>query len=485
MIIKNDPEEIRNYLTDASNFKGFCEAVYFPESTEDIVEILKYANKRLTPVTVSGNGTGLTGARVPLGGIVISTEKMNSIIHINPEYKYAITQPGVLLSTFQNECKKINLLYPPDPTERNCFVGGTIATNASGEKTFKYGATRNFVLGLEVVLANGEILFLERGKNIAKDYSIRLVCNSGYKYNINLPEYEMPSTKNAAGYFCKKNMDAIDLFIGSEGTLGVITKAKLKLINSTGKVLSVVSFFENEKDALYFIEEAKKKSVSNYSSGLIDALALEFFDSNSLEFLREDYPIIPKNAAAAVWFEQEINNTNENFALESWMNLLNDFNSIDNWFASSEKESGEIQNFRHNISAKINDYISKNNLRKLGTDVAVPDEDFLRFYFYSKKTVEDANLNFVAYGHFGNSHLHLNILPENEDEYILGKKVYSAICNEAIRLKGTVSAEHGIGKLKKEYLLMMFGKDVIDKMKNIKRTLDPNLILGRGNLFDI
>ena len=156
MIIKTSPDEIQNYLVDASNVKGYCDAVYFPENKDDVVQIIVEANQKKIPVTVSGNGTGLAGARVPEGGVVISTEKMNKILEINEAELTATVQPGVILSDLLNLVKEKKLLYPPDPTEKNCFIGGTVATNASGEKTFKYGPTRNYVIELEIVLPDGE-----------------------------------------------------------------------------------------------------------------------------------------------------------------------------------------------------------------------------------------------------------------------------------------------------------------------------------------
>ncbi len=150
MIIKTEQDEIQNYLIDASNTKGFCEAVYIPENVSEMAGIIKEANEKKHSVTISGNGTGLTGARVPKGGIVISTEKLNKIIEINLEEKFALVEPGVLLSELQDAVNSKGLLYPPDPTERNCFVGGTVATNASGARTFKYGPTRNYVEELEI-----------------------------------------------------------------------------------------------------------------------------------------------------------------------------------------------------------------------------------------------------------------------------------------------------------------------------------------------
>jgi D-lactate dehydrogenase (cytochrome) len=490
MIIKTSPDEIQNYLSDASNFKGFCDAVYFPENEYEISEILKEANSKNIPVTVSGNGTGLTGARVPQGGIVISTEKMNAVLEINKEQLYAVVQPGVLLSEFQEELKKQNLLYPPDPTEKNCYIGGTVATNASGEKTFKYGPTRNYVIELDIVLPDGDLLKLVRSSNTADGYTLFIKTGSGKIINIELPEYKMPSTKNAAGYYCEKDMDVIDLFIGSEGTLGIITKIKLKLVLQPEKVISCVVFFKNEQDALNFIAKGRDISLNSRlspDSRSIEALALEYFDERSLIFLRGDYMQIPACAKAGVWFEQEITDGNEDTFFEEWISLINEFHGDEEsaWFAVTEDDKRRIQEFRHSISAKINEFIAKNNFKKLGTDVAVPDDKFEELYFYSQKLVEAKGLDFVIYGHAGNSHIHLNMLPKNGEEYNTGVTLYREICKKAIELGGTVSAEHGIGKLKTDYFILMYGRETINKMIGLKRILDPNMILGRGNIFNI
>ena len=228
MIIKTNPDEFENYVVDASNFKGNCEAVYFPETIDEIVSIIKEANTNKTKVTIAGNRTGLTGACVPQNGIVIATDKLNRILEINSEKFYAVVEPAVLLSDLQKEFKAQNFFYPPDPTETNCYIGGTVATNASGAKTFKFGPTRDYVIGLQVVLPNGEVLDLERGKQKANRYNLTLTTQSGKNISLEIPDYTFPAVKNASGYFVKKDMDAIDLFIGSEGTLGVITKIKLR-----------------------------------------------------------------------------------------------------------------------------------------------------------------------------------------------------------------------------------------------------------------
>lgn len=488
MIIKSDQSEIQNYLKDASNTSGYCDAVYYPENVSDVVRILKEANSNQNKVTVCGNRTGLTGASVPKGGIVLSTEKMNKILEINKEEKYAIVEPGVMLSDFLEILRCDNLYYPPDPTELNCFIGGTVATNASGSKTFKYGPTRNFVLEIEVVLPTGETMTINRGETFANKNILTLKTDAMTSYKIEVPYVRSVLTKNAAGYFCKENMDAIDLFIGSEGTLGVISRIKLKLLNAPENILSSVIFFTSEVDGLIFIEKSRNISYQTREKNIdnsIDALALEFFDKNALDFLRDDYKNIPQKAESAVWFEQEYFEDENDQITEQWMDLIveNKGDLENSWIAMNEKDKSKFQEFRHRISTKVNEYISSNNYRKLGTDFAVPAEALKDFYFKIKKDVIASGLDFVIYGHFGDSHIHLNMLPKNPEEFDNAKNLYSEMCNYAIEKGGTFSAEHGVGKNKTHFLIKMYGEKVVKEMFRIKKTLDPNLILGYGNIF--
>lgn len=488
MIVKTKIDEIENYLVDASNTKGFCDSVCFPETVEDIVQVLKEANLKNIPVTVSGNRTGVTGAGVPASGIVISTEKLNKVIDVDEQNRCAVVQPGILLSDLEEAVKEKNLFYPPDPTEKSCFIGGNVATNASGARTFKYGSTRDYILGLEIVLPDGELLTLKRNEIFAKDFYSTLKTAAGKIIKLELPDYKMPPTKNAAGYYCKKSMDVVDLFIGSEGTLGIVTKIKLKLLSLPLNEISCILFFNSEKNALQFSTEARNESFQSRklnSANTIDAVALELFDGNSLNFLRDEFSNIPANAKAAIWFEQHCN-SDEEALLEKWINLFlkYDGKEYEAWFAMTEKDKEQIINFRHAISVNVNEYITKNNFRKLGTDAAVPDDKFIDFYYAIKNEVEKEKLNYVIYGHAGNSHLHLNMLPKTEEEFEKGKLLYKSICKKAIKLGGTFSAEHGVGKNKREYLVEMYGEEKVNKMRLLKKALDPNYILGVGNIFE-
>ncbi|HSW55380.1 MAG TPA: FAD-binding oxidoreductase [Ignavibacteriaceae bacterium] len=488
MITKTEQNEIQDYLKDASNTIGFCDSVVYPENTNDVVAILKRAYDEKTKVTVCGNRTGLSGGSVPNGGIVLSTEKMNRILEINEEEKFAIVEPGVLLSDFLKELKPKKLYYPPDPTELNCFLGGTVATNASGSKTFKYGPTRDFVMGIEIVLPTGDLLVLERGQNFAQKFDLSITTTNQKRIELKIPSVKSLPTKNTAGYFCRESMDAIDLFIGSEGTLGILTKLKLKLLPAPQMVLSAVIFFNSEDSGLNFIEESRNDSYNsrkNKSHFAIDALALEYFDKFALDFLRDDFPNIPPDAESAVWFEQEVDEDSSNQITDLWINLVEKhYGDLEHsWIAMNEKDKLKFVEFRHRISTKVNEFISSRNLRKLGTDFAVPNKELKNFYYQLKNDVNKAGLDYVIYGHFGNSHIHLNMLPKNPEEFETAKKLYNSMCLSAIKSGGTFAAEHGVGKNKKALLYELYDEKVMSEMWKIKQILDPNLILCGGNIF--
>ncbi len=489
MIIKKDKSEIESFFVDAANYKGDCSAVYFPENETEIIKIVKDANSKNEKITIAGNGTGLTGARVPEGGIVISMSKLDKVLDINSDIKYAILQPAVILRDFQNLVSENGLFYPPDPTEQDCFIGATIATNSSGAKSFKYGATRNYVLELRVVLPTGELLSLKRGKHFADGKTLKLTTESGLPIKINLPNYSIPKVKHTAGYYTKENMDAIDLFIGSEGTLGVITEIKVKLLNKTENLISGILFFTDEANALDFVDDARAESIKHRATKdeiEINARGIEFFDYKSLQFLKNDYPQINDKHQVAIWFEQETTSETEDVLLEKWMNLMEKYSAdIDNsWFAVDNSELEKFKNFRHAISSKVSEFIAKKGLRKVGTDTAVPINNFRKYYNEIIASVKTSGLNYICYGHIGDCHLHLNMLPENEAEFLEAKELYKMFCKRAVKFGGTISAEHGIGKMKRDYLFDMYGEENIKQMAKIKKTLDPNKLLGIGNIFD-
>ncbi len=493
MLIKANPDEIQSFLSDASYMRdGHADRVVLPESAEEVAEALAGANRVRTPVTVSGAGTGTVGGRVAFGGIVLATDKLNrikAIVHEENGGGYAVAEAGVILSDFQRAVESDGLLYPPDPTERGCFLGGTVATNASGARTFKYGPTRNYVRRLKVALASGELLELRRGEIRADAHrSLRIPLSSGRILEAQLPSYRMPATcKNATGYFVAPEMDAIDLFIGSEGTLGVICEVETKLVPRPEGLLSGVVFFETETDVLAFAAEARVRSLKNRDSdGLsgVDARALEFFDNESLNFLREKYPTVPENAVGAIFFEQETKSTNEESVLIEWMELLEKHHAFsDSWFATNEQDQGRLREFRHQLPVLMNEWFARYSQRKVSTDMAVPDAEFPGMFRLYQDTLRASSLRYTIFGHIGDNHVHVNILPRDDAEGARARELYVQFLKHAAAVGGTLSAEHGVGKLKRDYLRLFYSDKDLREMAALKSVFDARGILGRGNIF--
>lgn len=497
MQVKTQIDELQNYLNDASNMQGgHAEKLFIPESADDIGAILRDANERKIPVTISGARTGTVGGAIPFGGYVVSLEKLNKIKNIDKGAMTAVVEPAVLLADFQKAVETEGLFYPPDPTEWSCQIGGTVATNASGARSFKYGATRNFITGLKVVLASGDTVSIKRGLAIATDDNvIEIATEQGHRIAVNVPTYERPDVrKNVSGYFNEQPLDAIDLFIGSEGTLGVITEIELSLLAKPEGFFSGIVFFEKEADLLNFVSEARERSFAAPKGGSgravrdpnFDATLLEYFDANSLKFISEKFPETPDGMAGAIFFEQETNADSEDGLLEQWNELL-EKHSADlerSWFTTNEQDREKMRAFRHALPVSVNERVVRNKQRKIGTDMAVPDETFAGFLRFYRQTLEASGLDYVIFGHIGDCHLHANFLPKDEMEAERARHLYGRFIAQSIMLGGTISAEHGIGKLKNKYLQVMMGERYINEMAELKRAFDPNGILGRGNVFD-
>ena len=513
MLTKSQPDEIQDFLSDASYVQGgHATRVAFPETAKEVTEVLARASNEKTPVTVSGAGTGTVAGRVPFGGIVLATDRLNRIGPIVRDTNgggRATAEAGVILRDFQQAVDSKGLLYPPDPTESGCFLGGNVATNASGARTFKYGPTRNYVERLKIALPTGEMIDLRRGELHADaDGRITIPLRSGRLINAQLPSYQMPHVrKHASGYYVAPGMDLIDVFIGSEGTLGVIVEIEVRLLPKPEGLLSGVVFFKAEEDLLAFVSEARERSLRNRvrsqtpgspagqpgwggavregNPDTLDARALEYFDSQSLGFLRQKYETVPTDAAGAIFFEQETTPSTEDLLMTEWMSLLENHNALadQSWFATNEQDQAKLREFRHALPVLMNEWFAHHNQKKVSTDMAVPDDAFagiLRFY---QDSLRGGDLRYTIFGHIGDNHVHVNILPRNDDEATKAWEIYRTFIRRAIDVGGTISAEHGIGKLKREYLRELYGDAHLREMAELKRAFDPAGILGRGNMF--
>jgi len=467
MIIKDNPESILSYLEDSSNFKeGKAEKVFIPEEEKEIIEIVKYCSSKKIPLTISGGGTGTVGGRIPKEGFVISTEKLDKIKNIDIENKVAILESGVVIDNFLKILDKESLFYPPFPTERSAFIGGNVSTNASGEYSFKFGATRKYIKKIRMILSNGKILEIERGKCFEKNGIIEIE-----DLRIPIPSYRTPQIKCSAGYYSFPGMDFIDLIIGSEGTLGIITQIEVRLIEKLPDRFIMVMFFNSDERILELLKLIKQKKE-------LEVYTLEYFDKESLFFLKKDFPEIPGNSSAI--YVEGVSNKEK---IEIWMDIIEEFKVKDTWVGEDEKNYKRLIDFRHKLPENVNSYFKKIGSVKMAVDVSVPEENFPSLYNFYKEIMKKETIRMILFGHIGENHLHFNFFPKDEQEKIKTLEIYKSCIEKGIHLNGTVSAEHGIGKLKHKWLRMMYGEKGIREMAIIKKFFDPFCILGLDNIF--
>ncbi len=476
-------ENIETYLSDASNYTGKAEGVYSPNNLSQLQDIIIKCAIENTPVTCQGARTGLTGSGVPDLGVVISSENLNKI-SFDGKTKKVNCASGVIHRDLDMFLGNKGRFFPPNPTETFSTIGGNIGTNASGSRTYKYGAMRNWVSALSIVLPNGEILRLNRRDASQKSKNGQIILRSGARasYKINVSDIGMPKLKHAAGYFLREEMHAIDLFIGAEGTLGFIYETELDTLALPSEVIGLIIFFDEKNAMLDFVESLQKGK----SNECPDPRLIEYFGENALGILRDFYPQIPKNSVGAIWTEEEVGKGDDlDEILERWMELISEHSGLkdETWTALDEKEHRFFAEFRHKLPEEVYENLANSSMQKIGTDAAVPRDKFRDYYRWLYKKLNEMNMPYLVFGHIGNSHLHANVFSENDEQMRRAKEFYSELITQTIGLGGTVSAEHGIGKIKKEYLLEMFGEESVEIMKKIKLIFDPENIFGRGNLF--
>jgi len=381
--------------------------------------------------------------------------------------------------------------FPVDPTEMSAWLGGIVACNASGAKTFKYGAVRDWVMRIRVVLANGDILDIKRGDVISSDGKFIITTSDGTDIDVILPSYTMPKTKNAAGLYVTPDMDLIDLFIGSEGILGIITMVELGLHRLPENIMTVMAFFPSEDDAVNFVYDIRAPD----SPVKMDFL--EYFGPNAIQMIKDKassagitVPAMKSDTKAIIFFEfsyEEADMESKIMALEEILNRHNT-SSESSWAGLDWTELEKMKTVRHFVPETVNGLIAQrkaeyHKVHKIGTDMAVPDEalrEYLKFY---RTTLEAQGMEFVIFGHIGNNHLHCNMIPRNNEEVDQGMNNYMTFAKRAVELGGTVAAEHGIGKLKRAFLEVMYGSNGIAEMQEVKKALDSKWLINRGNMI--
>jgi len=432
-----DPESLVLYAYDATRITHFPDVVVFPLNTQEVAEVMMVANKNNIPVVPRGAGTGLTGGSVPIkGGIVLSTEKMNKVLSISKADLTAEVEPGVVTGVFKKMLEVQGLFYPPDPASSEfSTIGGNISENAGGLKAVKYGSTSHYVLGMEVVLPAGEVIWLGRHTH-----------------------------KGVVGYNLK------DLFIGSEGTLGVITRAVLKLIP---KPPSRSTLFATYKDVY-----ASASIVTNILDTGILPSAIEFMDHASMKAvsLYLGTEVFDVDAGSALLIEVDGEPEETKRAIERIASICkNNAISIETAYNS---DGDRLWNARRAISpalAKIKPF-------KLNEDIVVPLSKIPELVLGVEKIANSLKLKYANFGHAGDGNIHVNILYDagDEDEYKRALSAVDQVFDLVVKLNGTISGEHGVGITKLNYLNKELTPAAHRLMKEIKNLVDPNNIMNPG-----
>ncbi len=441
-----DEEAFKQYGHDETeDLLFYPEVVVIPRTPQEIAEILKICNKHNIPLTPRGAGTGLSGGALPVNkGVLLSTERFNQILEIDERNLQATLEPGVITQVFQEAVQEKGLFYPPDPASKgSCFIGGNLAENSGGPKAVKYGVTNDYVLNLEVVLPTGDIIWT--GANVLK---------------------------NSTGY------NLTQLMIGSEGTLGIITKAVFRLIPYPRyDLLMLVPF--------YSAEEACAAVSAIFRAGVTPS-GMEFMERDALlwgsQYIGDDTLAIPESIQAHLLIEVDGNNQEVlNNDCETIYKVLEDFNCDEVLFAEDTTQKEKLWKIRRIVGEAVK---AKSIYKE--QDTVVPRAELPLLLKGVKDIGKKYGFHSVCYGHAGDGNLHINIIKGDmsdndwDNELSEGIRELFELC---VQLKGTISGEHGIGYVQKNYMDIPFSTTELSLQKNIKKLFDPNGILNPGKIF--
>jgi glycolate oxidase len=438
--ISTAPEDLICYGFDASGIEMAPSAIVWPDNTQDVVKVMKYAYEKGIPVVPRGAGTGMTAGAVPSkGAIILSLEKMKKILDIDRENLSVICEPGVINGRLQRELEWMGFFYPPDPASLNfCTIGGNVAENAGGPRAIKYGVTRDYIMEIEAVLPNGDII------------------TAGVK-----------TAKGVVGY------DLARLLVGSEGTLAVFTKIRLRILPLPEDVVTLLAVFNDL--------EASGDAVSKIIASKIIPRTLEFMDHEAIMAVEQYKPVgLPSEAEAVLLIE------------------------LDGYPSVITKEAEKIVDICQKLGAEIKiaeDEYARNNLwasrraispalyqikpTKINEDIVVPRNRVTEMLRRLRNISEQSGIKIVNFGHAGDGNIHVNIMVDKADseEYEKGLSLVEKIFKETLSLGGTISGEHGVGLTKAGYIGMELSKKQLEIMEAIKKVFDPKNILNPGKIF--
>jgi D-lactate dehydrogenase (cytochrome) len=478
-----------DYLRDESRRSGRADRIAFPQSEADVLDLLAEARAARMPITPQGARTGVTGGAVPEGGLVLNLSRMNRIFPA--EGQTLRVQPGATLAAIRAAVPP-GFYFAPDPTEPTASIGGMISCNSSGALSFLHGPSRNHVLGLRVATLAGDVVDLRRGRDKADGLRVALGAVAG-----ELPPLRRPHVKNAAGYFVDPGMDLVDLFVGAEGTLGVVVEATLRLLPAPRVVWGLMAFLPGTPAVVGYVDALRAARARSPAP----LAALEYFDARCLDFLRAHadvlaskgiaVPPLPPGSACvyAEWHAPD--EAAAEAAAMAAAELLPDFGADPDLalLADHPSEMEKLKNFRHAAPELVNGAIDDRRKRypeltKLGTDMSVPDDRLADVLALYERDLAATDLEHLTFGHIGANHLHVNVVSRDPADYAAGKALYAKWAAQIIAWGGSISAEHGIGKLKRDLFRQMAGDVGLAQMRQIKKLFDPDWLLNPGTLIE-
>lgn len=491
--VERDEAIVSSFLSDAAHVPGgFAAGVAFPRSEAEVASLVAHAPR----VLAVGAQSSLTGGATPRGDVVMSTRALSAIG--DPAAGHVRVGAGVPLTILQRTLAAQGLYYPPVPTFDGAFVGGTIATNAAGAATFKHGSTRRWVAAATIVLANGDVLDIVRGQTTANAGWFELEYTTGDVVRVPVPRYAMPEVpKLSAGYFAKPGMDLLDLFIGAEGTLGVVTEATLAVVARPRRVAALIRC-ANDRQAVTLTSRLREEAILAWSNrGPLDVAAIEFMDARALRAVPDDAfaragVVRPSGQSVMLLLQIEVD-AREEPALDRLQSVLESTGIEDDphlALSGDDRGAERLFNLRESVPAGVNAIVAVTkqthpDVEKTAGDMIVPFERLAESIDLYRRLYEERGLDYAIWGHVSDGNLHPNVVPHDFEDVRRGREAILEMARQVVAMGGAPLAEHGVGRsaLKQQLLRELYGDAGIEEMRAVKRAIDPGWKLAPGVLF--